>query len=114
MMTNDNIIFDISITEDWKVLSISGRIDTLTANTAEDKAKEVLLSSEKLALDLSNLDYISSAGLRVLLRLAKKTKAEKKSFVLINANGLVREILEESGLDVLFTMINSQKELTRI
>lgn len=113
-MSFDNIQFDLSTTTDWKILSISGRIDTLTANTAEEQATNILQTSEKLALDLSNLDYISSAGLRVLLRLAKKTKLEKKAFVLINANGLVREILEESGLDVLFTMLNSQKELSKM
>lgn len=110
-MENDNIQFGDKVLNDWQILTICGRVDTITANTAENKAKEILSSCTKLALNLGNLEYISSAGLRVLLRLAKKAQKENKEFCLINVNGLVKEILEESGLDVLFTIINSEKQL---
>lgn len=110
-MENNTIQFELQSQNDWQILAISGRIDTVTANAAENKAKEILDNSNKFALDLNKLDYISSAGLRVLLRLAKKSKAEQKSFVLINPHGLVKEILEESGLDILFTIIKETDEL---
>lgn len=110
-MENDNIQFKDKIVNDWQVLTICGRIDTITANIAENKAKEILNSCAKLALDLEDLEYISSAGLRVLLRLAKKAQKENKKFCLVNINGLVKEILEESGLDVLFTILSNEKQL---
>ena len=110
-MENDNIQFKDKIVNDWQVLTICGRIDTITANIAENKAKEILDSCTKLALDLEDLEYISSAGLRVLLRLAKKAQKENKKFCLVNINDLVKEILEESGLDVLFTILSNEKQL---
>lgn len=110
-MENDNIQFKDKIVNDWQVLTICGRIDTITSNIAENKAKEILDSCTKLALDLEDLEYISSAGLRVLLRLAKKAQKENKKFCLVNINGLVKEILEESGLDVLFTILSNEKQL---
>lgn len=110
-MENDNIQFKNKFFNDWHILTICGRIDTITANIAEAKAKKILDDSSKLALDLENLEYISSAGLRVLLRLAKMAQKEQKLFYLVNINGLVKEILEESGLNVLFTIINNEKQL---
>ena len=83
----------------------------ISKNDTVAKAKEILDSCTKLALDLEDLEYISSAGLRVLLRLAKKAQKENKKFCLVNINGLVKEILEESGLDVLFTILSNEKQL---
>lgn len=110
-MENNTIQFSMQNLNDWQILSILGRIDTITANLAETTAMEMLSTHTKLALDLSDLDYISSAGLRILLRLAKKAKNQQKSFTLVNPQGLVKEILEESGLDILFTTVKTIEEL---
>ncbi len=108
---SDAITFDKQEFQDWNILCISGRVDTVTSNIAESRAKILLDENKNLALDLAHLEYISSAGLRVLLRLAKKAKSTKKLFALISVNGLAKEVLEESGLDVLFTIVNSKNEL---
>ncbi len=74
---------------------VEGRVDT---NTAPDFEKEIqsLFSLESLVIDFSKLDYISSAGLRVLLS-AHKQFSQKKGLKLININDFVLEVFEVTG-----------------
>ncbi|MBR1579506.1 MAG: STAS domain-containing protein [Selenomonadaceae bacterium] len=95
----------------WLVLQAIGRIDTTTAKSAETAGLAALAKTTKLALDMSKLEYISSAGLRVLLRLGKTSKRGKKMFVLCGVAGMVKEILEDSGTDTLFQIYGSYNEL---
>ena len=88
----------------WNVMKVAGRIDTVTAPEAETAAMAELAGCNQFAVDLSALEYISSAGLRTLLRLAKQAQQDNKKFVLAGVNGLVKEVLEESGMDSLFTV----------
>jgi len=60
---------------------------------------------------MSATNYISSAGLRVLLRLSKKAKRTKKTFVTFGVTGMVQEVFESSGMDMLITIYNSKKDL---
>ncbi|MBR3051263.1 MAG: STAS domain-containing protein [Selenomonadaceae bacterium] len=96
---------------DWKVISIIGRLDTVTAADAEQNLKTVLQENDKVAIDMTSLDYISSAGLRVLLRLAKQAKRVKKNFVLFGASGMIKEVLEASGMDMLVKIYETQEDL---
>lgn len=93
----------------WELARAVGRIDTLTAPEAERELKALV--GGRLALDLSQLDYISSAGLRVLLRLAKAAGRSGSELVLVGACGMVREVLEESGMEALFTMYETVASL---
>ena len=96
---------------DWLIFQAIGRIDTSTAKDAESAALSAFAKTSKMAFDMSQLEYISSAGLRVLLRLGKTAKRGKKIFVLSGVSGLVKEILEDSGTDTLFEVYASAKEL---
>ena len=107
----DTLHFEEQKHDNWHIVKAIGRIDTMTAPQAADTVMPKLAEQERLALDLTGLDYISSAGLRVLLRLAKQAKADKKAFALLGAAGMVQEVLEESGMDVLFTMYETEAEL---
>lgn len=107
----NEIKFVQNIENGWVVLKISGRLDTTTAGQGETEGMEGLAAGEKLALDVSELEYISSAGLRVLLRIGKKAHAAGKDFYLVGAIGMVKEVLEDSGLDVLFNIAENIKEL---
>lgn len=107
----NNLTFEESNFKTWKILSPIGRIDTVTASQAEKTATETLNSNQSLAFDLSRLEYLSSAGLRVLFRMAKLAKKSKKTFVFFGASGMIKEVLEASGMDLLFTMYGSKDDL---
>ena len=76
-------------------LKIEGRLDTLTAPILEQEITN-LDGITELIMDLQNVEYISSAGLRVILKAYKMMK-EKGIFKLKNVNDCIREILEITG-----------------
>ena len=77
-------------------LALEGRLDTVTAPQLEAELKNSLEGAESLTLDFSKLDYISSAGLRVLLS-AHKILASKGGMKVTNVNEIVREVFEVTG-----------------
>lgn len=78
------------------ILEMQGRLDTVTAPQAESAVKEILPGLTDLTLDLEKLEYISSAGLRVLLSAQKIMNAQGK-MKLRNVNGTIMEIFEVTG-----------------
>lgn len=96
---------------DWTVWSVSGRIDMVTADAASAMGEDIVLRNPKTVLDMSEMDYLSSAGLRVLLRLNKLSKKNSKVFSLAGPSGIVKSVLEDSGMDALFTIYASLNEL---
>lgn len=78
------------------VIALEGRLDTTTAPQLEEELKSSLGDITNLVIDLAKLEYVSSAGLRVLLS-AYKTMRTKGSMKIANANELVREVFEVTG-----------------
>ncbi len=95
----------------WTVWSVNGRIDMVTAEKAYATGEDIVNRNEKTVLDMSGMDYLSSAGLRVLLRLNKLAKKSGKEFTLCGPSGIVKSVLEDSGMDALFTIYASLNEL---
>jgi len=89
----------IEIHNDKNILIVlSGRLDSMNA----DEAKETVIASLKdldrdVVIDVSNLMYISSAGLQVVLKCAKTAREHHKECFLKGAQGTVREIFQVSG-----------------
>ena len=82
-------------------VSLSGRLDTVTAPELESELASSLDDVENLVIDMTDLEYISSAGLRVLLT-AQKTMNQKGTMKLINVNETVMEIFDVTGfVDIL-------------
>jgi anti-anti-sigma factor len=82
------------------IVRLAGRFDSSAAPTAEESFTRLLgAGPPRLALDLSRLDYISSAGLRVLLVVAKKVQQAKGKLVLFGLLSNVREVFAVSGFD---------------
>ncbi len=77
-------------------IALEGHLDTLTAPELEAELKNSSEGVERLVLDLEKLDYISSAGLRVLL-LAHKSMLRKDGMKVKNISALVREVFEVTG-----------------
>ena len=80
-------------------LSIEGRIDTITSQDLDEEINNEFGNFDSLIMDFTDLEYISSAGLRVLIITQKKLKPENIPFVIKNVNGPVGEIFRISGLD---------------
>lgn len=82
-------------------LKVSGRLDTTTAPELEKELDPVLSRARDLVFDLSDLEYISSAGLRVILK-AQKAMNAKGSMKLTGVNDSIMEVFDITGfLDIL-------------
>ena len=77
-------------------IALEGRLDTMTAPELEAELNQFLTGAESLTLDFSKLDYISSAGLRVLLS-AHKAMSAKGGMKVTNVNEIVQEVFEVTG-----------------
>lgn len=85
------------------VLALEDRLDTVTAPELEAVLKDALAGVEELTFDFEKLDYISSAGLRVLLA-AQKTMNRQGSMKVIHANEMIREIFDVTGFSDILTV----------
>jgi anti-sigma B factor antagonist len=85
------------------VLNVSGRLDTTTAPSLESAIAETVVACERLVLDFAGLEYISSAGLRVILK-AQKAMAAKGGMKLLHVNETIMEIFEITGFSDILTI----------
>ena len=82
-------------------VTITGRLDTTTAPQLEAEFKQSITGVEKLVLDFATLEYLSSAGLRVLLS-AQKVMNKQGEMIIKNVNETINEIFEVTGfIDIL-------------
>ena len=84
-------------------IALAGRLDTVTAPELEKELNASLDVAESLTLDFSKLDYISSAGLRVLLS-AHKTMSKKGGMKIANVNEIVKEVFDVTGFSDILTI----------
>ena len=89
------------INQNEAIFAISGRLDTQTAPELENELDTVLPEIKELTFDMSNLDYVSSAGLRVILK-AQKVMNTQGSMKLTGVNDSIMEVFDITGfLDIL-------------
>ena len=84
-------------------LTLEGRLDTITAPDLEKTLREDLDGVTELTLDFEKLEYISSAGLRVLLS-AQKTMNRQGSMKLVHVGETIMEIFEVTGFSDILTI----------
>lgn len=100
--------------EGTPVLRLKGRLDASTAPAFEEKLLSLIEAGHRaLALDFRELDYISSAGLRVLLVGAKKVKPLNGKMVLFALNDHVRQVFEVAGFCSLFMIHPGEEEAVK-
>ncbi|MBP3891959.1 MAG: STAS domain-containing protein [Solobacterium sp.] len=88
---------------DKLVISLNGRLDTTTVASLEEELGNSLEGIKDLEFDFSELEYISSAGLRVLLATQKKM-TDGKTMKITHVNDLVNEIFEVTGFQEFLTI----------
>ena len=100
--------FQSQTQNDVTVISISGRLDGVTAPDYETQIRAIIDNgSTRLVVDFERIDYISSAGLRSLLMMAKLLKAQNGQVCLANVTGNVKSVFDMSGFNSLFKMEDS-------
>lgn len=93
------------------VVCVKGRIDAITAPEFERSLDELISRGDTLLLvELSGLNYISSAGLRSILSSAKKLKNLAGEIVFTGLQGPVEEVFRISGFQSIFKIFPSEKE----
>lgn len=86
-------------------VALSGRLDTLTSPQLEEALRELPADITKLVIDLKDLEYVSSAGLRVFLN-AQKSMMEKGEMCLRHVNEEIMEVLDMTGFTQILTVEN--------
>lgn len=93
------------------VISVSGRIDSATAPEFDNALKGLLdKGRRKIVLDCTDLEYISSAGLRAMLSALKAAKNSGGNVVLVKPNDRIRDTLTLVGFQTLFLQFNDTLE----
>ena len=85
------------------IIEVAGRLDTMTASSLDKAINEDIGEVKNLVLDLKNLEYISSAGLRVLLSTQKKMQ-KVGTMKLVNVREEVMEVFEMTGFADILTI----------
>ena len=86
------------------VLSIDGKLDTVTSPQLDSALKEAFEASDTVEVNLENLEYISSAGLRVLHSTHKRVKGKGK-LMISRANGTVLDVFESTGFSTFLNLV---------
>ena len=85
------------------ILALEGRLDTTTAPQLEAEVKSALTNVTELVLDFSQLEYLSSAGLRVILA-AQKIMNKQGKMVIHHVNETIQEVFEVTGFSDILTI----------
>ncbi|MCP3889079.1 MAG: STAS domain-containing protein [Desulfobulbaceae bacterium] len=93
------------------IFALSGRLDSNSAPQFEKQLRDFLTTpASHLVFDFNDLDYISSAGLRVILNTAKAYRAGPYNFVTCSMQDHVQEVFEISGFDTIITIYTNMDE----
>jgi anti-sigma B factor antagonist len=82
----------------WCVVAVRGRADGEAADELEAALRAALESHPKVAADLGNLDYISSAGLRAVIQAARAAQAKNIEFAVCALSASVKKVFDMSGM----------------
>ncbi|MCC7494752.1 MAG: STAS domain-containing protein [Fimbriimonadaceae bacterium] len=98
---------EVGGTDALAVVAVRGRVDAYTAPDVEEKLQEQVAAGKHLVVDLSATDYVSSAGLRVLITLAKRALGGQFAMRLCGMQDAVREVFDIAGFTKLFEIRES-------
>ncbi len=101
----------VKTTNEVKVLAFEGSLDTGTSPDAQQQLDRLIEEGEnRFLVNFEKLDYISSAGLRVLLAAAKQLKGTDGELRICSLNEVVREVFDISGFTTIFKVFGSESE----
>ncbi len=104
-------MMSVATANDVKVLDFEGKLDTQTSPEAQGELTRLIgEGARKILVDFDKLEYVSSAGLRVLLTAAKQLKAENGELRICCLNELVKEVFDISGFITILSVFPSVSE----
>ena len=89
---------------DITTLNLTGRLDTVTSPKLQDALAEIIPLAKVIELDFAGVDYVSSAGLRVLLFGQKRSQSFGKTIKLKNVSSVVMEVFDITGFSDMLTI----------
>jgi anti-anti-sigma factor len=92
------------------VINLSGRLDATSSSDAEQQLTVAIGDGVKMLINMEGVDYISSAGLRVLLVVCKKIRAASGKICLCSLDSNVKDVFEISGFLAVFEIKDSEEE----
>ncbi len=93
------------------VFKLNGRLDSNTSQGFEEKIFNAITDgSKQMVIDFKDIDYISSAGLRVILKATKALNREKGKIMLCSMQDYVKEVFEIAGFDAFLPIVEDQEE----
>jgi anti-sigma B factor antagonist len=95
----------IKTIKDITVIEAEGNIDSRTAGEFERKTVEATQEEDKVIIDLSKVEFLSSAGLRVLLMLYRQVKARNGKIVLVGVSEDIQDVMENTGFINFFILV---------
>jgi anti-anti-sigma factor len=109
---NNPYPIDLEASSGLRRIYLSGRMDALSADQIQDALMALVDEGERrLLADLSDVPYLSSAGIRALLIVQKQLHGSSGELILVGAREPVRNVLDTAGLTSLFTLIDNPTEL---
>jgi len=93
------------------IFKLNGNLNSNTSPELEDKIFEAIKNESKnMILDFEDLDYISSAGLRVIMKTAKNLKQSEGMIVLCSMQEYVKEVFEIAGFDAYLPIVSTMDD----
>ena len=93
------------------VVDMGGRLDSRTAGEAGDRMIAIAQGSDrKVVLNLEKLDYVSSAGLRIIVRASKLLQINRGKLTICGAKGGVKTVLETAGIHSLLKVCDTEED----
>lgn len=101
------MIFNIKVENDSVFATVSGRLDTPAAVKAQQEIVPIMENVDKvITLDCSDLEYISSSGLRLFLTIRKEASAKGGKVIIKNINDEIKKVFMMTGFFNLFEIVN--------
>lgn len=95
---------------DIAIVRIEGRLDAVTSAQIEAKIQKLLEGKKKLVINLQDVDYLSSAGIRVLLATFKKIKAQNGKLAICSLTDDVMEIIKMAGFHTILPLFPTEEK----
>ncbi len=99
----------ITSSNDSTIVTVEGRLDTMSAGTFEEKLLPLIETTKNMVINLAELDYISSTGLRVFLIAQKKIQQAGGKLSLCALKPSIREIFDIAGFSTIFAIFSDEE-----